>query len=139
MSESEGCVLRIATDAWVAQVFNMATYYTSSSTKLKKDQTIIFIHKTDVGDSIVGYGVIQDIVDEEMLSSEEKRQCQKYGWKKAVEFSYVLRFEKPLLVKETFFKDTKLRGRCFQGFRLSKEQVNTLVSQAEKSQRQCLR
>lgn len=115
----------------------MATYYTSTSTKLKKDQTVIFVYKTDVGDSIVGYGVIQDVVDKEMLSSEEKKQCQKHGWKKAIEFSYVLRFQKPLPVKETFFKDTKLRGRCFHGFRLSKEQVNALISQAEKSQLQC--
>ena len=134
MSESEGYVLRITTDAWVAQVFDTATYHTSSSTKLKKDQTIMFIHKTEAGDSIVGYGVIQNIIDKEMLSSMEKEQCQKHGWKKAIEFSYVLRFEKPLLVKETFFKDTKLRGRCFHGLRLSKEQVRTLVSQAENLQ-----
>ena len=36
----------------------------------------------------------------------------------AIEFKYVKRLDEPLLIKETFLKDSKLRGRFFHGLRL---------------------
>ncbi|HVP27012.1 MAG TPA: hypothetical protein VMT26_05035 [Candidatus Bathyarchaeia archaeon] len=128
MAEADGYILRIASKQWVEQVFNMAAYYTSLPRKWKKGQTILFMHKTNNGDSIIGYGIIETVYDKNELSNEEKSECKKYGWKKAIEFSYVIRFEKPLLVKETFLKDTKLRGRYFHGLRLNKQQLQTIIS-----------
>jgi len=134
MVEADGYILRIATKQWVSQVFNIAIYYTSIRRKWKSGQTILFVHRTNVGDAIVGYGVIDNICEKDELSEDEKRECEKYGWKRAIEFKYVKEFERPLPIKETFLKDSKLRGRYFHGLRLNKEQLNSIITQAENLQ-----
>jgi hypothetical protein len=136
MGEAEGYVLRIAAQEWVEPVFSIAAYYTSLPRKWKRGQAIVFLHKTDAGDAVVGYGMIQNVLEQNELSEAERKQCAMHGWKKVIEFSYVIRFDKPLLVKETFFKDTKLRGRCFHGYALSREQLKAIITQAEKQQSQ---
>jgi hypothetical protein len=96
----------------------------------------MFLHKTSMGDAFVGYGEIGNVYGLDELSGEEKRECEKWGWKKAIEFKYVIRFEKPLLLKQTFLKDLKLRGRALHGFPLNMEQLNSIISYAERLQRQ---
>jgi len=136
MVEAEGYILRIATPEWVDQVFNLAIYYTSTRRKWIIGQTIIFVHKTSVGDAIVGYGKIGNTYALDELSEEERRACEKWGWKKTIEFKYIIRFGKPLPVKETFLKDLKLRGRSLHGFPLNKDRLNLVISQAEQLQSQ---
>jgi hypothetical protein len=79
----------------------------------------------------VGYGEIGSIYASDELSEEERRECKKQGWKRAIEFKYVIRFDEPLPIKETFLKDSKLRGRSLHGFPLKKEQANAIISQAD--------
>ncbi|MEM3699595.1 MAG: hypothetical protein QXL57_01855 [Candidatus Bathyarchaeia archaeon] len=134
MSEADGYILRIATVEWVNQVFEMAIYYTGFRRKWKVGQTILFVHKTALGDAFVGYGEIGNVYGLDQLSEEERRECERWGWKKAIEFKYIIRFEKPLPVKETFLKDLKIRGRALHGFPLSKEQLNSVIGAAEKLQ-----
>jgi len=136
MVEADGYILRIATDEWVEQVFNFAIYYTSIHRKWNTGQTIIFVHKTDMGDAIIGYGEIGNIYASDELSEEERRECEKWGWKKAIELKYIIKFEKPLPVRDTFVKGLKLRGRSLHGFPLAKEQINLVISQAEHFQSQ---
>jgi len=136
MVEAEGYILRISTKEWVDQVFNLAIYYTSTRRKWNMGQTIIFVHKTNIGDAIIGYGEIGNICASDELSEEERRECEKWGWKKAIEFKYVIRFDKPLQVKKTFLKNFKLRGKSFHGFPLNREQLNLIISQAEQLQSQ---
>jgi hypothetical protein len=133
--EAAGYILRIATKQWVDQVFSMAIYYTGLLRKWKPEQTILFIHKTSVGDAIVGYGVIERAYEKDELSEEELAECQKYKWKKAIVFKYVLKFEKPLPIRETFLKNSKLHGRFFHGLSLTREQLNSIMGQAELLQR----
>jgi hypothetical protein len=136
MVDADGYILRIATEEWVDQVFNLAIYYTSTGRKWKPMQTILFAHKTGVGDAFVGYGVIENAYEKDELSEDEKRECEKRGWKKAIEFQYVMRFETPLPIKETFLKDLKLRGRSLHGFPLNKEQLDSIIREAEQLQSQ---
>jgi hypothetical protein len=131
MVEAEGYILRIATKQWVEQVFNMAIYYTSARRKWKPGQTILFVHKTSKGDAVVGYGEIGNLYSIDELSEEEKLECKKHGWKKAIEFTYVKEFENPLLIKETFLKDLKIRGKYFHGLPLKREQITSIIEQAE--------
>lgn len=131
MVEAAGYILRIATKQWVEQVFSLAIYYTSIRRKWEHGQTILFMHKTTKGDAIVGYGEIGNTNTVDELSEEERRECEKYGWKRAIEFTYVKEFEKPLLVKETILRDLKLRGKFFHGLPLSKERISLIISQAE--------
>jgi len=131
MVEANGYILRIATNKWVDQVFNLAIYYTSSPRKWKIGKTIVFVHKTSIGDAVIGYGEIGNIYTLDELSEEERRECEKWGWKKAIEFRYVIRFEKPLPLKKTLLKDSKLRGKSLHGFPLNKEQMSSIINQAE--------
>ena len=131
MGEAEGYILRIASEEWVRQVFDMAIYYTSLSRKWKEGQTMLFVSKTSVGDMVIGYGVIQGVISTDELSEEERRKCEEHDWKRAIEFTYVKRFEKPLPLKKTFLKDSKFRGRYLHGLVISKEQLDSIISQAE--------
>jgi hypothetical protein len=131
MPEVGGYILRIATKEWVDQVFDLAIYYTSSRRNWKTGQCIVFVHKTSSGDAFVGYGEIGNVYASDELSEEERRECEKWGWKKAIEFKYVIRFDEPLSIKKTFIKDSKLRGRSLHGFALSPEQLNSVISQGE--------
>lgn len=131
MSPIDGYILRVATKQWVNQVFNMAVYYTNIRRKWKSGQVILFMHKTNVGDAIVGYGIIENMREKNELFEDEKQQCEKGGWKRAIDFKYVKRLDKPLPIKETFLKDSKLRGRYFHGLPLDKGQINLILRQAE--------
>jgi len=135
MAEAAGYLLRIATEKWVNQVFGMAIYYTGVRRRWKPSQTVAFVHKTSVGDAIIGYGVIENIYKKNELSEEEQRECDRYGWKKAIEFKYVMEFKNPLPVKDTFLKDSKLRGKYFHGLKLTREQLDSIISQGEDLQR----
>jgi hypothetical protein len=134
MVAADGYILRIATEKWVDQVFNLAIYYTGARRKWKAGQTIVFMHKTNIGDAVIGYGVIENVYERDELSEEERLECEKYGWKKAIEFKYIIKFEKPLPVKETFLKDLKLRGKYLHGLLLNREQLNAIISRAESLQ-----
>jgi len=89
-----------------------------------------------MGDAIIGYGEIRSIYELDELSEEEKRECEKWGWKIAIEFEYVVRLDKALLVRDTILKESKLRGRSLHAFPLNKEQVNAIIAQAERLQLQ---
>jgi hypothetical protein len=134
MAEVAGYILRITTEEWANQVFSLAIYYTNARRKWKPGQTAFLVHKTKVGDAIIGYGEIGNICGLEVLSEEEKRQCEKLGWKEAIEFRYIIRFDRPLLVRETILKDLKLRGRSLHAFPMNGEQVKVILSQAERIQ-----
>jgi len=134
MGEKAGYILRIATKKWVNQVFDTAMYYTSARRKWKPEKTILFMHKTSVGDSFIGYGVIEGVYGLDELSEEERRECERNGWKAAIGFKYVREFEKALPIKETFLKDLNVRGKLLHGLPLSGEQVESVIRQAEGSQ-----
>lgn len=133
MSEVDGCILRIATKQLVNQVFGMAIYYTSMRRKWKAGQTILFVHKTNVGDALVGYGLVEKASEKDELSERDKHECERGGWKRAIEFTYVKKFDKPLAIKETFLKGSKLRGRYLHGLKLDKTHLEAILSQAEVS------
>jgi hypothetical protein len=132
-SEVAGYILRIATEQWVDHVFEMAIYYTNLKRRWSSGQAILFIHKTRTADALVGYGIVDHVAEKSALSEEDRLECERGSWKRAIEFKYVKRFEKPLLVKETFLKDSKRHGRFFHGLQLNREEFEKILSQAEKS------
>ena len=79
----------------------------------------MFLNRTDVGDAFIGYGILKKAHNIDELSEEEHYRCRKHGWKKALEFKYVLRFERPLPIQKTFLKDSKLRGAYLHGLKLN--------------------
>jgi hypothetical protein len=132
MAEIAGYVLRITSDYWVDHVFDMAMYYTNVSRRWKRGQTIIFVHKTESGDAVVGYGVIENVCPQTGLSEEERLESEK--WKDALIFKYVFKLGKPLLIKQTFLDKPKFRGRYMHGLALNKEQLVSILNKAEPPQ-----
>ena len=128
---SVGYTVRIATRQWVDQVFNRVTYYTSIRRKWQAGDTLLFVHKTITGDAIVGYGIIDNVCDAGKLPDAERSECEKFGWGTALILKYVVRFDRPLPTKQTFLREARFRGRCCHGLRLDKEQLATIISQAE--------
>lgn len=135
MVKVEGYILRIAKKEWIEKVFNSAIYYTSSPRKWQNGQMVLFLAKTEVGDAFIGYGVIENVHGKEELSEEERHECETWGWKKALEFKYVVKFDNPLALRETFLGSLKLRGKFLHGLPLKMEQLNSIINQAESQRR----
>ncbi len=131
MSQVEGYILRIIDQKLADRVFDTAIYYTNLSRKWSSGQVIFFVHKTELGDSFIGYGVIGRILKKDELCDEERIECERGKWQLAIEFKYVRKLERPLLIKETFFKDSKLRVRFFHGLQLDRLQVESILKQAD--------
>lgn len=129
-----GYVLRISSKKWANHVFDLAIYYTNLHRKYVEGQVAVFVHKVEEGDSIIGYGVVEKVCKREELPEEEKGSYLQHEWKEAIIFKYVVRFDRPLPVKETFLGDPKYQGRCCHGLRLDRQRVDTLISQAESLQ-----
>ncbi|RLI22356.1 hypothetical protein DRO54_01385 [Candidatus Bathyarchaeota archaeon] len=126
-----GYILRITRKEWVKQVFERTKYYVGIKRKWLPNQTILFVHKTAKGDAFIGYGVINNFQDFEELSDEEKTECQKWNWKGALDFIYVVKFKEPLLIKKTFLRDSKLKGRYLHGLALTRKQIDSILPMAE--------
>lgn len=126
-----GYILRIANDMWVNRVFDMAIYYTNVRRSWKSGQAILFLHKGQVGDAFVGYGIIARACGKTDLNEEERCDCEEGGWETALEFQYVKRFGTPIPVKETFLKDSKLRGRYFHGLSFDRRQFEMIIAAHE--------
>lgn len=126
-----GYILRITRKEWVEQVFERTRYYVGVRRRWKPNQLILFVHKTTIGDAFIGYGVISNFLSLEELSEEERIECEKWNWRGALDFTYVIRFERPLPIKKTFLKDSGLRGKYLHGLALNEEQVSVILSMAE--------
>lgn len=136
MAAPKGLIMRISTKEWINQVFNYAMYFTSSRRKMVAGQIVLFVHKTEFGDAFIGYGEIGNLYAVEELSEVEKSLCEKWSWKRAIEFKYVVKFEKPLPVRETFLKNLKVKGKTLHCFPLSEEILNQIICMAEIRQMQ---
>ncbi|MBE0511627.1 hypothetical protein IBX38_01085 [Candidatus Bathyarchaeota archaeon] len=127
-----GYILRISRDEWVKQVFDLKKYYVGVRRRWEPGLTIFFARKAEKGDSFLGFGLIENVQGLEELSEEERSECEKWGWKHALNFKNVLKFEPPLPIKETLIKEVGLRGSRLHGYRLTSEQVRSILSKAEK-------
>ena len=128
-----GYILRISRDEWVKQVFDLKKYYVGVRGRWEPGLTIFFARKAERGDSFLGYGLIESVQELEELSDEERNECEKWGWKHALNFKILVKFEPPLPIKETLIKDTGLWGSRLHGYRLTSEQVRSILSKAEQT------
>lgn len=128
-----GYILRIARDEWVEQVFDLKKYYVGVRGRWEPALTVFFARKAEKGDSFLGYGLIENVQELEEMSEEERSECEKRGWKHALNFKSVVKFEPPLPIKQTVIKDVGLWGSRLHGYRLTSEQVRSILSKAEQT------
>jgi len=124
-------ILRITKDEWVKQVFDLKRYYVGVRRRWEPGLTILFARKAEKGDSFLGYGIIESVLKVEELSEEERTKCKKYGWNRAINFKSIVKFDPPLPIKETVISDMGVRGSRLHGFRLTSDQVQSILSKAE--------
>ncbi|RJS88502.1 hypothetical protein CW700_07625 [Candidatus Bathyarchaeota archaeon] len=133
LSEEEvgGYILRISREEWVRQVFEKRKYYPGIMRRWTRGMTILLARKTEEGDSFIGYGIIGRIDMPWELPEEEQEYCKEHGWKCAISFKTLVRFERPLPLKKTFLQGDRRKGRFLHGIPLTVEQVDSIIEAAE--------
>ena len=133
MDEGEigGFILRISKEEWLRQVFEMKKYYPGIMRGWTRGMTILLARKTGKEDSFIGYGVISRIDMPWELPKEEQEYCKSNGWKCAILFKTLKRFEEPLPLKETFLKGDPRKGKFLHGIPLTVDQIDSILEAAE--------
>jgi hypothetical protein len=120
-------ILRITRDEWFKQVFSIKKYFPGISRRWEQGGTILLVRKAENGDSFVGYGVLEEFVKKDQLPEEKRRECETMGWRGVLVFNKLYRFEPPLKIKDTVLGVSKAKGKCFHGYPLSQEQVDSIL------------
>ena len=76
MEENHGYILRISSDDWVDQVYELKKYYSGVMRSWKRETPILFAKKTDIGDSFIGYGIVEKAEFLWELTPEEEAYCR---------------------------------------------------------------
>ncbi|KYH38440.1 MAG: hypothetical protein AYL28_003680 [Candidatus Bathyarchaeota archaeon B23] len=129
--ERRGYILRIVRDDWVERVFNERRYYSGVSRRWRRGDIILLAKGTEVGDSFLGYGVVEKAEEMWELPPEERRFASRHGWRWALTLNPLFRFERPLPVKETLLAEDPRRGRLLHGATLTEEEVDAILEAAE--------
>jgi hypothetical protein len=133
MSEGEnyGYILRISTDEWADQVYELKKYYSGVMRGWRRDTPILLAKKTDVGDSFIGYGVVGKIELLWELPPEEEAYCRENNWKCALTFKALNRFEKPYPIRESLLAEDARKGSFLHGARLKEDEVDAILDAAK--------
>lgn len=133
MSQDEkyGYILRISTNQWLKQVYDLKKYYPGTMRHWKRGTIILLAKKTEEGDSFIGYGVVDKVQMLWELPPEEEAYCREHRWKCALSFERLFRFEKPFPIKESILADDPRKGRFLHGVRLTEDQVDAILEAAE--------
>src|SRR4030042_2575502 len=132
MSEGNpGYILRVSTEEWLDQVYRLNKYYPGLMRMYKPGTPILLVRKAEGGDSFMGYGIIDKVEMPWELPPIEEEYCRTNGWKCCITFRHLTRFNKPYPIKESILKDDNRKGSYLHGVKLSEEQVNMILKEAE--------
>ena len=78
MSEDQnyGYILRLSTEDWRDQVYELKKYYSGVMRGWKRETPVLLAMKTEAGDSFIGYGVVGKVEHLWELSPEEEAYCR---------------------------------------------------------------
>jgi hypothetical protein len=133
-SSTDGYVLRISHEDLVNQVFNLEQYYSGIQRNFIRGTPLLFAAKSEGGDSLVGYGVVDKVEYLWEMTPEEETYAREHNWKIALTLRGATRFKNPLLIKNSLLKDDKRKGAYLHGAKLSEETIDGLLEQAEEIQ-----
>ena len=134
LDDTPGYILRVSHDDWVQQIYEINKYYSGIMRHWRIGTPILLAKKTEVGDSFLGYGITDKVEMLWEMTPEEEHYCKENGWRCAITFKPLIRFQKPLPIKETFLATDKRKGSFLHGALLREDQVDTLLEQAEELQ-----
>lgn len=126
-------ILRITKEEWLKRVFGIKKYYPGVPRNWEKGGIIFFARKSEVGDSFIGYGIIEEFVRRDDLSGKERLECEIMNWKGAIVFKEIYKFEPPIPIKETSLASLKAKGKYLHGLQLTEDQTAEIFEIAEKT------
>lgn len=112
-----GMLLRISRDEWVERFFSDGRYYTSLRRRWEKGLKAFFLKKTSVGDSVIGYGVLDGFMSREGWLAAGGKPYDEHPWNTVLIFKHLVRFPRPVPVKDLGL-DERLRGNRLHGYRI---------------------
>ena len=133
-SSTDGYVLMISHEDLVNQVFSLGKYYSGVIRDFKRGTPLLFVAKSEGGDSLVGYGVVDKIEYLWEMTPEEEAYAREHNWKIALTLRGATKFGTPLLIKNSLLKDDKRRGAYLHGAKLSEDTIDALLEQAAQAQ-----
>lgn len=122
-------LLRIVRDEWAERFFNDGRYYTRLRRRWEKGLTAFFLKKTDVGDSVIGFGILDDFASREDWLSAGGSPYYEHPWDTVLIFKQLVRFPKPVPVKDLGL-DERLRGNRLHGYRIGMHLVDKIFQLA---------
>jgi hypothetical protein len=134
LGDNPGYVLRISSDEWRDQVFELKKYYSGIMRNWKRGTTILLAKKCDEGDSFLGYGVAERVEMLWEMSPEEEQYCKENNWKCAISFEPLITFMKPYPIKLSILSDDKRKGMYLHGIKIHEGTVNSIIEAAEQYQ-----
>jgi len=136
MSEDQnyGYILRLSTEDWRDQVYELKKYYSGVMRGWKRETPVLLAMKTDAGDSFIGYGVVGKVEHLWELPPEEEAYCRENNWKCALTFKALNRFERPYPIKESILAEDPRKGSFLHAARLTEDQMDALLDAAEEYQ-----
>lgn len=131
VNNGPGYILRINSDEWVEQVFQLSKYYPGLIRKWRKGTHILLARKSDEGDSFLGYGVVDKVEMPWELTPEEEDYCRENNWKCVLTLKPLIRFKRPFPLKDTILADDKRKGSYLHGALLREEQLENILGSFE--------
>jgi len=133
-TQANGYILRISNETLQEQVFEIGKYYSGIIRRFIRGTPIILAAKAAGKDSFVGYGVVDKLENLWEMTPEEETYAREHGWKIGLHFSNLVKFPKPLPIKETIMASDKRRGAFLHGAMLNEDQVDAILEKAEEIQ-----
>ena len=118
-------------DDWVKQVFELKKYYSGIIRNWRVETPILLAKTTHVGDSFLGYGITDKVEMLWEMSSEEEHYCKENGWKVAITFKPIIKFENPVPIKMMPLKGNKRKGMSLHVVILTEDTVDAILEIAE--------
>lgn len=129
--DNPGYILRVSTDQWLDQIYQLKKYYTGVNRNWRRGTPILLAKKTEQGDSILGYGITQKVEMLWEMTPEEEDYCRENKWRCALTFQPLVRFDKPLPIKDTVLAGDKRKGSFLHGALIIEDTVDSILEQAE--------
>lgn len=130
MHAHKNFILRITREEWLRQVFTIKKYYPGVPRRWEKGGLIFLARRSERGDSFVGYGVIERFIEKDNLRGAEREECERMGWRGAIIFDELYRFEPPLPLKETSLANLRAKGKYLHGYPLTEKQAADILEAA---------
>ena len=122
-------ILRLNSENNVEKVFQRKKYFSAmtSVNGWQQGSTVIFLKKFDKKDSVIGYGIIDNIKKLDDMSEEEKEICKETDNKFVLSLDRLAKLNPPKPIKETAIGKWGIYGKVLHGRSLSDQELRTAL------------